>query len=255
MSDWASRPMTADGATTDWELTAGSSFQDEDVQVRVNNDSANLYLVVRFRARDRKWAGPCAMTGLSVWLSPNGKKSQERGLRFAAGPSSESLPHPAEMSGRPGGRGLHSWKPRQLDGQLLLVDKKADTTAVLAADGSLGPGAGFACESGVCTYELSIPLRAADSGRFGIGAKPGGTVMVGLAAGPGKEEREAMQSQRPATPAGGMAGGPPGGGTRGGPPGGGAGGPGGGQRPAMDESPELWFEVRLASAAAAGPRR
>jgi hypothetical protein len=139
---------------------------------------------------------------------------------------------------------------QQLDGKLVFSDTKADTTAVLPADGSRGPSAGFICKSGMCTYELSLPLRAADSGRFGIGASSGGVVMVGLTAGPSKEEREAMDAQRSGRPGGGMGGGPPGGGMGGGPPGGG--GPGGGQRPAMAENPELWFKVKLAHAEAAG---
>jgi hypothetical protein len=248
-SDWAAKPVVADGESTDWVLASGSAINEGGMQVNASNDSANLHLMVRFRANDEEWPRPCAMTGLTVWLNPSGKKSEDFGIRFAAGPSSESLPQPAGMSGRPGGP-----QRQALDGKLTFMDQKADTTGSLPADGSRGPSAGFTSESGICTYELSLPLCVADSGRFGIGAKPGGVVMVGLTAGPSKEEREAMGSQRSGMPEGGMGGRPPGGGMGGGPPGGGMGGgpSGGGQRPAMAENPELWFKVKLAPAAAAG---
>jgi hypothetical protein len=250
VSDWATRPVTADGESTDWVITSGSTITEEGLQVTASNDSANLHLMVRFRANNDKWPRPCAMTGLVVWLNPSGKKSTDYGIRFAAGPSPEDLPRPGMMSGTGDSVEPRRGAPRPaLDGQLTLIDKKADATSFLPADGSRGPSAGFVCQSGVCTYELNLPLKPAQAGSFGINAKPGSVVMVGLAAGPSKEERDKMREQRPEGGMGGppeqsMGGGPPGGGMRRGP----RGGPPGGQRPGMQQNPELWFKVKLATA-------
>ena len=243
--DWALAPVAADGETTEWTVTSGGYYQDDDVQVRVSNDSNELNLAVRFRAGNEKWARPCAMTGLSVWLCPNGKKSRDTGLRFNAGPAptgQDESAGPAPFHGQPG-------RPA-LDGRMVFVDRPADTTATLPPDGTRGPRAGFTSESGTCTYELSIPLLARDSGSFGLGSGPGSTVMLGLSAGPGKEEREAMAGQKPEMPEGGSGGRP--GGMGGGPPGGRGGPPGGGRGPAETKNPELWFKVKLAQAGSPG---
>jgi hypothetical protein len=253
-SDWATKPVKVDGESSDWILTSGNAIGDENVQVNASNDSASLHLMVRFRANNETWARPCAMTGLTVWLCPNGKKSENLGVRFVAGPAAANLPKPSGWSRGPDEmRSNREQRQREFEGQLVFMDKKADTTAVLATEDSLGPGAGFTCESGMCTYELSLPLGG-DGAKFGIGARAGGVAMLGLTAGLSKEEREALRAERPGAPEGGLGGGPPSGGMRGGPPGGGMGGgpPGGGRRPAMAENPELWFKVKLAPAGAAG---
>jgi len=255
-STWAMKPVIADGELTDWIIATGNTLNTEDgAQVNVSNDSTNLYLMIRFRANNKKWTRACALSGLTVWLDPTGKKSTNFGIRFGAGPSLESLEQSAEIGTRPGGMESGPKMPRhRLDGQLTVINKKAspDTIVSLPSDGSHGPSAVFTFQSGICTYELTLPLYSVNTGAFAMGVKPGKIVMVGLTAGLSKEEREAMSDERHETPRGGMGGafGPPGGSMGGGRPGGGppGGGMGGGQRPTMPESPELWFKVKLAPA-------
>ena len=92
---------------------------------------------------------------------------------------------------------------------------------------------------------------------YGIGAKPGATVLVGIGAGFSEKELSAMRPPQRDGGSEGFGGAPsagmdrPGGGRGGGMggPGGGSGGPGGpqsGQRPSAPDNPELWLKVKLA---------
>ena len=119
----------------------------------------------------------------------------------------------------------------------------------------------------MCTYELSVPIKATADRWIALGSAPGATVMLGLTAGLSEVERVAMKKrfhegrERAGAgdePGGGAGGGPPGGGMGGGPSGGGMGGgpPGGGMsgpgRPGteMPENPKVWVKLRLAAPAA-----
>jgi len=132
----------------------------------------------------------------------------------------------------------------KMDGSIEVVDRTVDTRYDLPADGSLGPAAGFTCQDGMCSYELSVPLVL--NGTFGLGIKPGQSVMVGITAGWSEEEQEAMRERMQEMRGTGPGMRPPGGtGGRGGMAGRGPRGPGG-QRPEMGENPEIWVKVRLA---------
>lgn len=236
-SDWAAQPKTADGASSDWVLASGSTINEENLQVSASSDSANLHLMVRFRANDMKWSQACAMTGLTVWLNPAGRKSRNTGLRFAAGPAREKMPVPEGMPARPDMAELSRGPGRMLaDGRLHPVGRKAPLTGPIVPDGSAGPSAGFVSESGICTYEFCLPFAATDAGRFAVGAKPGATIVVGLTAGMGEAGHHSTgkRSGPPEGMGGGMGGRPSGM------------GPTGSHRPEESASPELWFKVRLA---------
>ncbi len=253
--EWASTAVEADGRTVEWDpVAADRSLNKDNVQLAARNDAGRLFLMFRFRTDTDKWARPCAMTGLSLWLDAGGKKSRDTGLRLVAGPEPGTAmpegdrPAGGRGEGRPGGTMPdRERRPREHDGMLVVVDRKADRTAVLPPDGTHGPAAGFTCADGLCTYEFSIPL-AGDSGEFVLDARPGSSIMVGLTAGPSEEERAAMPERTSGAPGGGSAGGrggPPGG-ASGGPPGGRGGPPGGGGPGSADASPELWVKVSLA---------
>lgn len=243
-SDWAVEPVTADGEPLEWMPLTSGFVSEDNVQVVARNDADYLHLIVRFRTTDPKWARQSAMAGLTVWLGADGRKSENYGFRYAAGPTHDELPRPTGREGPTGGRGPLSRMTPVLDGQLFYIDLPADSSAVLATDGSAGPSAGFSCEGGMCSYELSFPLRSPADGRYGLGAEPPGAVMVGLTVGPSPEEREAMREAMRGMMdgGGGMRGGGGGGGH-----GGGMRGPGG-QGRGMEENPELWVKVRLAEA-------
>lgn len=252
-SDWTRDRVEADGRSGEWLPVSPGWLDVDNLQVAARNDAERLYLMVRFRANDGQWARPCGMTGLTVWLSPSGKKARKTGFRLVAGPKPDSLARPAGAPfAEPGSNRERG--PRPHDGMLVFLDRDADTSAVLTPDDADGVRAGFCADGGICSYEFSFPLTALP-GQYGLGVGPGKAVMVGLTCGQDKEERAAQRERLQ-----GENGGPPAGaGQRGGGPRGGGGGPGNGGRPgnvrggSAPASPELWFKVRL-DAVAGGPK-
>jgi hypothetical protein len=253
MSRWAAGPVAADGEAVDWSLASGGTLMQDNVQVSACNDQDNLHLMVRFRASDQEWTRAVMRSGLRVWFNPNGKMRREVGLRIANRPRPDELTRFEGRAESTGMRGMQmpeelrtrfeSMRP-SMDGSIEVVDRTVNTSYDLPADGSLGPAAGFTCQDGMCSYELSVPLEL--NGSFGLGIKPGKSVMVGITAGWSEEEQEAMRERmqemrgrepgtRPPVGMGGRRG-------MGGP------GPGGpaGQGPEIGENPEIWVKVKLA---------
>jgi hypothetical protein len=253
MSQWAAEPVAADGEAGEWSLASGRTLMQDDVQVSARNDEENLHLMVRFRVSDEKWARATMRSGLRVWFNPNGKKRKDLGLRIATGPRPDDLPGFESRGDSTGMRGMQlpeELRPRfesmrpKMDGSIQVIDRILETSYDLPADGSLGPAAGFTCQDGMCSYDLSVPLEL--NGSFGLGIEPGKSVMVGITAGWSEEEREAMreriQEMRGREPGTRL---PVGMGGRRGMGGRGPGGPAG-QPTDMAESPEIWVKVKLA---------
>jgi len=240
-SNWATAPVITDGVSSDWRVGC-AIFTDEDgAQMSVSNDSNNLHVLFRFRSNNERWTRPCSFTGLTLWLGTRGRKTQDHGLRFADGPSAADRPGGHEARHRPGG--FH-----ELDGRLAVLGKDDVTLSELPADGSRGPSAAFLDESGICTYEIRVPLHATEDNAFSAGAGPGSTIMVGITAGLSQEQRQAMHERMGGMDGGGHmggSGGPPEGANegRGGPS---AGGPPHGAQAAPDD-PAIWLRVALAS--------
>jgi hypothetical protein len=272
---WRTASPTA--INSDDEEPEWTYVNDGNMLIAASNDSDYLHVTVRFRTVDTKWARSCAMSGLMVWLDATGKKKRDFGIRIASGPELKEGGMPNE---RPGGGDKQSGvtgrefsppgAPPRLDGNLTV--QYPDHQVAARADGSSGLRARFESESGVCTYDLAVPVRAISEDRLGLSLKPGSTVMVGLTAGPSEEERAAMRERArgmrgreggtegpsdggmDGPSGGGMGGGPPGGGMGGGRPGG---GPGGAGRSGteMQENPEIWVKLQLARAAAPTTRK
>jgi hypothetical protein len=248
---WAPARVAVDGNGAEWAPDFGTFFKSESVQVGARSDSVRLYVLVRFRASTTRWAMPCAMTGLTLWLDPKAGTKKSLGLQLADGPVLE-LPG---FGGRPpDGESMPARRaPRGRDGNLRLF---AEETTIVARDGSDGPAAAFLDTGGMCTYEFTVPLDSSNDSLAGIGVQPGQALTFCVTAGVSEQERQQMhgpgqQGERGQGPGGGFGGPPAGDGMGGGRPGpGGMGGrPGGGPpagRPAMS-NPALWLSVRLAS--------
>ena len=244
-SDWAAAPVVTDGASSDWRVGSAIYADDAGAQMSVSNDSSNLYVLFRFRSNNERWSRPCSFTGLTLWLGANGKNTQDHGLRFADGPSAADGPGGGETQRQPGS--FH-----ELDGRLVVLGKGDVMLSELPADGSRGPSAAFLDESGICSYEIRVPLRATEDNAFSAGARPGSTVMVGVTAGLSQEQRQAMRERMGGMHGGGHMGGS-GGPTEG--AGGGRGGPSDEDpRPGRTAptNPSIWLRVALSSGYATG---
>ena len=248
---WAAKPVKVDGEVTEWPGGSTVYFEDIGVQLGLQNDNNDLYLLFRFS--NQAWARAIRMGGVTLWLDNSGKKKKDFGIRYCGGPPLSEL----QMTGASSRGGFReTLTPEQQQrlqnaeeaaaDQITVIEKKSNREITLSPDGSGGPAASFASPQGIYTYEFSIPLEKGDVFDHGIGAQPGETVSLGLEwGGMSREDRQkTMQGMRPgggAGPPGGMGGGPPGG--RGGGPGG---GPRGGPGMKAPEKQELWVKTQLA---------
>jgi hypothetical protein len=245
---WVAEPVQVDGEMTEWASGSTAYFEDLGVQLGLSNDNQNLYILFRFS--NQAWARAIRMGGVTLWLDNSGKKKKDFGIRYTGGPSLSEL-----QKMRPSSEGgfqealTPEQRQRLLDmeqdtvGQITVIDKKSKQEITLRTDGSGGPAVCFASPQGIYTYEFSIPLEKGDVFDFGIGAKPGQIICLGLEwGGISKEDRRKMMGRMGGGRPGGMGGGPPGGmgGGRGG-------GPRGSSRPQRPEKQELWVKTQLAS--------
>lgn len=225
-------PQSATGDEQPWYY-----LDDQAIIFATDNDSENLNLKIRFRTNETKWVRSCAMTGLTVWLDPTGHKKRDFGIRVAAGPEPERRGTPSQGdfrlspdAARPG------LMPPRDDG--VYVIRPGETTAI-AEDGSRGPRAEFTSENGVCTYDITVPLRTDVGRNLGLDVAPGTALFIGLTAGMDDDDRRARRAQRMERDdeSGAREGPRPGGGQR-------PGGPPGGAEAAAN--PETWVNIRLA---------
>ena len=240
-SFWTPEPITVDGDVADWDSIPTVYLDDEGVVMGICNDSANVYMMYRFR--DAKSLRAIRMTGLTIWLDANGKKKKEFGIRYNGGPSFEEM---RELTGTdeedPFGNISTERKERMIrrmsrdEEQFSVIYRGKEQRETIPTNGSRGPAASFASSYGFVAYEFSIPLQTSDYGTFGIGAQPDRMIGIGSEWG----GRPQGGGGRPGMDRGGVGGG------RGGSRGGGRGQRDGGGRMQMSEKQEFWFKTELA---------
>jgi hypothetical protein len=83
-SKWTGVPMMIDGLDSEWQGEALNTDDDGMVNYALRNDGAHLYLL--FVIKDPRFLSSINATGLTVYLSPEGKKSKDHGLHFIRKP-------------------------------------------------------------------------------------------------------------------------------------------------------------------------
>lgn len=268
-SHWAGdNPLKVDGDGRDWENYPIKYFRDQEVSIGLANDSANLYVLMRFR--DAKWMRTIRMTGLNLYFDNKGGKKKRFTLTYRGGPDPSQLKGLDSMGmGQGGRRGEMSDEMKNRMEERMQERKGQEFVCAIddliydkpiPSDGAEGPRAAATYEDGFFTYEFSVPLKEYVVQFYGIDAKPGSKVGIGLLWGDMSEMKEQMRGDGP--PGGGMGGGPGGGmggggfpgggmggGMGGGPPGGGMGRPSGGAGRDMPEKQEIWIKSMLAAGA------
>jgi hypothetical protein len=76
--------MMIDGLDSEWQGEALNTDDDGMVNYALRNDGAHLYLL--FVIKDPRFLSSINATGLTVYLSPEGKKSKDHGLHFIRKP-------------------------------------------------------------------------------------------------------------------------------------------------------------------------
>lgn len=249
---WVDSPITVDGKTNDWKTVPTYLFEDENATIGICNDSTYLYLMLRLSELRR--AMMIRREGLTIWLDTGGGEEANFMIKFRGGPSMSEMRPQGDSTGR-GDRGSFpgmmpsDTKNREPQEPFTCYIKNRIAENGIAEDGSNGPAAAFAVESGVVTYEFSVPLDSARVLYYGLGTTPGTKIGVGAV---WQEPKEMDKREFGGMPMGGGGrgggGGFPGGGG-GMPPagGGGRGGPPGGERSDFGQEMNVWFKMTLAT--------
>jgi len=239
---WTENQITADGQIDDWTGIPLEFFEDEQITLGLSNDSTNLYILFRFNSVE--WAGIIRLSGLTLWLNPEGKSDTEFGIRYRGGPTLEELWKLRNPDAEGTGREIPSDKRENMMKRMndnapvfAIVDNKAEQIVPISEDGSSGPSVGYASSEGFFVYEFAVPLEIINADFYGIEMTLGQDVAIGVQwGGMGDRKRPAGMSSR-----GGMGGG------RGGGKGGGRGGMGGRSMPELPKEQKIWIKTNLAT--------
>lgn len=79
-SQWTSVPASIDGMNTEWGNAKINAQKKIKVEYAFMNGQENLFILFVFK--DPKYLSSISWTGLTVWLSPQGKKDKNLGIRF-----------------------------------------------------------------------------------------------------------------------------------------------------------------------------
>lgn len=247
--------ISVNGHADDWPESSLRYFPDQEAVIGVANDSARLYLLVRFR--DEKWVRAVSMAGIKWEFKGSGDSAQTVILKYRG-----EMPAELRHSGRRQPSDNDTAQSAEFGPMRGPVDRRTFTCFIpnrieekdIPPDGTEGPAAAFATDQGLFTYEFSIPLDRGAVRYYGLGVSREKQITVKATWGDISEMRRDM-AEHGDMPEGGMGGGFPGGGMGGGPPGGGMGGgrPGGGmpgegrerQRPDMPKKQELTLQIDL----------
>jgi hypothetical protein len=79
-SKWIATPPSIDGMNTEWGNVSLSTYKKAKIDYAFMNDAENLYVLFIFK--DPKFLSSISWTGLTVWISPQGAKEKDLGIRL-----------------------------------------------------------------------------------------------------------------------------------------------------------------------------
>lgn len=79
-SQWVATPASIDGMNTEWNNVPLYTHKKVNVDYAFMNDAENLFILFVFK--DPKYLSSINWTGMTIWLSPQGKKDKNLGIRF-----------------------------------------------------------------------------------------------------------------------------------------------------------------------------
>jgi hypothetical protein len=183
-SRWAADPPRVDGQAAEWGADVMSSQKNLGVDLAFKNDAHNLYVLVLFK--NPRYLSTMEITGITLYLSPAGKKQKDFGVRFRRKNATAE-----ELIG-------------SLDkqGQVLTEEKKAEIKAkpgytlfdaeAVNKKGEVIPSPVAGDKVDLATfrmsrsaedfvvYELRMPLASRDVYAAAVGSGPGELIKVGF---------------------------------------------------------------------------
>jgi hypothetical protein len=198
-SQWVAKPASIDGLNTEWGNISLNSEKKVGVEYGFMNDAQNLYILFVFK--DPKYLSSINWTGLTIWLSPQGTKDDDLGIRFIR--KTISPDEYIAILEKQVGQAMPEERKEQVRKNKAyylfdqeLINKKAEGYSEEAERPKL-KGAIFrsnVVERSII-YELSIPFFEFAELGMDVGAFPGRTVNVGFQwGGATKEYKEALAS-------------------------------------------------------------
>jgi hypothetical protein len=181
-SKWAAAPLTIDGFDVDWAGTPMNAADDGMAEYAVKNDGTYLYLL--FSIKNPKFLTTIGKTGLTVYFSPDLKKSKDRGLRLVR----RGIPTEAFISSVEKNGGTISeeqkaqlrTRPYQIIFYCDPIGKKSDKAAATQASVTqTTPVYTAVGNQNFVVFECRIPLSR-EGNDAGIGAEPGKPIKLGF---------------------------------------------------------------------------
>jgi hypothetical protein len=79
-SQWIAAPPSIDGMNTEWSNASLSKYKKAKIEYAFMNDAENLFVLFIFK--DPKYLSSIQWTGLTIWISPQGEKEKDLGIRL-----------------------------------------------------------------------------------------------------------------------------------------------------------------------------
>ena len=182
LSRWAASPAKIDGLPDEWREDAVSLEKSVGVEYAFRNDGRNLYILFIFK--DPKSLSSIEATGMTLFLSGEGKKQKDYGVRFRRRPvSAEELIATMEKQGAP----LTPEKKQEMRAVKMYnlyaaeaVDKKGEIIPAGPSAAADAPAFHAAKQETNLVYEFRVPLASRDIHPAGVGSGPGGDIKVGF---------------------------------------------------------------------------
>lgn len=198
-SKWVATPASIDGLNTEWGNVPLQSEKKVGVEYGFMNDAEHLYILFIFK--DPKYLSSIQWTGLTVWLSPQGTKEDDLGIRFIRKTISpdQYIAILEKQVGQPMPEDRKEQVRKNKAYYMFdqeLINKKAEG---YSEDAEKPKFKGAVFRNNVVEksmiYELSIPFFEFAELGVDVGAFPGRTVDVGFQwGGATKEYKEALAS-------------------------------------------------------------
>jgi hypothetical protein len=198
VSKWTG-PIRVDGSDLEWASDPINSEKSVDVNYAFRNDDRNLYVLFIFK--DPKFLSSIELTGITLYLGPEGKKQKDYGVRFLKKTvNADEIIAIMEKQGPPLTEERKTEikaKPMYIAFEAAAVNKKGEVIPPSAktAD-SDNPAFRVVRQESQMVYEFRVPLASREVHPAGIGSGPGKAIKVGFEwGGLTKEMKDAIMSQ------------------------------------------------------------
>jgi hypothetical protein len=164
------------GISAPGETQAGSAFGDRRISGTVSNDGEYMYVTIRTNNRDLSRL--ILREGIMLWFDGEGGGKRAFGIHYplaSPGPSAGGRMSESDATPPPPGREVWVQPPQELE--LFNGEKEHQRMSILAA-GGIEAGVRRRIDTLVC--EFRVPLAPGAVHPFGIGAKPGTPLGLGI---------------------------------------------------------------------------